>query len=188
MAVSERQRLIFTAVAVSLLAILTGLFLGGALMPSQRDGLQQYNKSIATAAKQSFVVHSHDNLSSHEHKMTDTLIITETTPHGFLHGFAATVGSGMTTAQTVSTVGQGANEIWVNNSEVLPQSISVPVGTTVTWTNKDNSEHTVTFDNGLVDMRLITRGASFNYTFNEVGTFTFYCEPHPGMRGRVIVK
>ncbi len=185
---SESKRLIFTVIAVSLLAILTGLFLGGALIPSPQDGLQQYDKGVIITERQSFVVHAHDNLSSHEHKITTTLTITETTPHGYLHDFATTVASGMTIAQTVSTVAQGANEVWINNNEVLPQSITVPVGTTVTWTNKDNSEHTVTFDNGLINMRLISRGAFFNYTFTEVGTFTFYCEPHPGMRGRVIVK
>ncbi len=66
-----------------------------------------------------------------------------------------------------------------------PASISVPAGTTVTWTNRGGSSHTVTgtgFDS------VMTRpGATFSFTFATAGTFRYVCSFHSGMSGTVVV-
>jgi plastocyanin len=62
------------------------------------------------------------------------------------------------------------------------------VGTTVTWTNKDQVEHTVTSDNGIFDSGFLSQNEPWSYTFNEPGTFTYHCEPHPFMTAQVIVE
>jgi plastocyanin len=67
--------------------------------------------------------------------------------------------------------------------------IEVAVGTTVTWTNNDSAPHTVTqsggggFQSGSID-----QGGTFSFTFEEAGTFEYFCEFHPNMTGTVTVK
>ncbi len=76
-----------------------------------------------------------------------------------------------------------------------PSPLSVPVGTTITWINNDNTGHTVTqgdpsgntppngFDSGI-----LAPGKSFTHTFGTAGTIQYYCTLHPTMLGEVIVK
>ncbi len=67
-----------------------------------------------------------------------------------------------------------------------PNMITISSGTTVTWTNRDTSSHTITgegFDSGSV-----SKDTTFNYTFNDRGTFEYRCAIHPVMKkGKVIV-
>ena len=65
--------------------------------------------------------------------------------------------------------------------------ITVPVGTTVTWTNNDPVPHTVTDVNQAWDSGLFDQGYAFEKTFNTPGTYSYYCIPHPMMIGTVIV-
>lgn len=69
--------------------------------------------------------------------------------------------------------------------------LEVPVGSTVTWTNSDVVAHTVTHqpDTGglLFDSGYFQPGESWSYTFDEEGTFDYYCIPHPNMIGTIVV-
>jgi amicyanin len=65
--------------------------------------------------------------------------------------------------------------------------ITVPVGTTVTWTNNDPVAHTVTDVNQAWDSGLFESGATYSRTFTETGTYDYYCIPHPMMVGKVVV-
>ena len=78
-------------------------------------------------------------------------------------------------------------EVTIANFAYSPQSISVKVGTTVTWTNQDSIRHSVTSDTGVFDSGLIGKDATFSYTFNEVGVFPYHCTPHPYMVAIVTV-
>ncbi|MEZ4532541.1 MAG: plastocyanin/azurin family copper-binding protein [Thermomicrobiales bacterium] len=78
-----------------------------------------------------------------------------------------------------------------------PPVVTIPVGGTVLWHNEDSVSHTVTsglsdgfsgtpdgkFDSGFLDT-----GASFSHTFTEPGTYPYYCQPHPWMRGTLLVE
>jgi plastocyanin len=72
-----------------------------------------------------------------------------------------------------------------------PQDVTVPVNTTVTWTNPDSVAHTVTWDDRSVDSGLFDPGQTFQYTFDTPGTYTYFCIPHgspgTGMHGSVTV-
>jgi plastocyanin len=68
-----------------------------------------------------------------------------------------------------------------------PATITVPVGTIVTWTNQDTDVHTVT-SAGNFDSGNMAQGDVFSYTFNEPGIFDYICTPHPWMEGQVIVE
>ncbi len=70
-----------------------------------------------------------------------------------------------------------------------PEKISVHVGDTVTWTNDDSTTHTVkSKESGLFYSGSILQKRSFEYTFEEAGTFEYYCSLHPWMTGTVEVR
>jgi len=69
-----------------------------------------------------------------------------------------------------------------------PNRIEITAGTAVTWTNNDPLEHSVTAVDRSFDSGLIPSGRSWTYTFTRPGTYQFFCQPHPFMKGVVVVK
>ncbi|MBI2078639.1 MAG: cupredoxin domain-containing protein [Euryarchaeota archaeon] len=61
-----------------------------------------------------------------------------------------------------------------------PASVTVKVGTKVTWTNKDSTIHTVTSDDadGPLNSGNLAAGGKYSYTFTTAGTFKYHCTPH----------
>ena len=64
-----------------------------------------------------------------------------------------------------------------------PDAVTVAAGATVTWTNLDSATHTVT-QNGdaLLDSPDIADGDTYEVTFEEAGTYEYFCKFHPAMR------
>ncbi len=81
-----------------------------------------------------------------------------------------------------------SNEIEISGFAFVPATVTVTVGTTVTWTNLDSVVHTVTSETGLFDSGNLARNATFSYSFADRGTFSYFCAIHPYMRGKVIVE
>jgi len=84
------------------------------------------------------------------------------------------------------------NEIWMVDRSFTPESIEVETGTTITWSNESNEVHTVTSGtpgnaDGVFNSGDVAPGGEFTYTFNESGTFDYFCIPHPEMTAEVIV-
>lgn len=75
----------------------------------------------------------------------------------------------------------------IQNYAYQPANMQVPVGTTVTWTNRDTVPHSVTFKNGMKDSGLLVQGQTFSYRFSTPGTYQYYCTVHPSMVATVIV-
>jgi uncharacterized repeat protein (TIGR01451 family) len=70
-----------------------------------------------------------------------------------------------------------------------PPSITIHVGDTIVWSNDAaNIAHTVTSDSGAFDSGTVNAGATWTFTFNTAGTFTYHCTPHPWMKGTVVVQ
>jgi len=75
----------------------------------------------------------------------------------------------------------------------FPSVVTVDVGETVTWSNVDTAAHTVTSGSaadgpdGIFDSSLFMAGTTFEVTFDEEGTFDYFCMVHPWMAGAVIV-
>ncbi|MEI6478350.1 MAG: cupredoxin family copper-binding protein [bacterium] len=67
--------------------------------------------------------------------------------------------------------------------------VTIKVGDSVTWTNKDSMAHTVTSsDGGPLSSSNLSTGQAYSFTFNEKGTFKYHCAIHPSMTGTVTVK
>jgi plastocyanin len=82
-----------------------------------------------------------------------------------------------------------AVKVTISNYAFSPKSLTVSVGTTVTWTNEDSVPHTVTVTSGPVkfDSGLLQKGQSWSYTFRTAGSYSYYCSVHPDMTGSVAV-
>jgi len=80
------------------------------------------------------------------------------------------------------------NEVDMHNLQFSPTSLTVSVGTTVTWKNTDNVQHSVTSDSGLFDSGLFNPGGSYTHTFSTAGTYPYHCTIHAGMTGTITVQ
>jgi len=76
----------------------------------------------------------------------------------------------------------------------IPSPVTIPMGGTVTWENNDTAAHTATGGSategpsGVFDSSLIMAGSSFSHTFEDAGTFDYFCMVHPWMAGTLIVE
>ena len=76
----------------------------------------------------------------------------------------------------------------IDNFVFGPQALTVPVGATVTWTNKDDIPHTAVSTDGAFKSKVMDTDEKFSYTFTKAGTYPYYCSIHPKMTGKVIVQ
>ena len=86
--------------------------------------------------------------------------------------------------------GQGkpaGKDIVVDNFSFAPATTAVPVGTAVTWTNKDDAPHNVVSTQRKFKSPVLDTGEQFSHTFEAPGTYPYYCSIHPRMTGRVVV-
>jgi nitrite reductase (NO-forming) len=99
------------------------------------------------------------------------------------------------TITTTSAFSQG-NSVYIapraadpnNDQSFVPQFISMPIESTVSWTNDDSIQHTITSDEeGLFVSGPISPGDTFDNTFDTPGEFGYHCSIHPWMIGRVMV-
>jgi plastocyanin len=79
-------------------------------------------------------------------------------------------------------------EVKIDNFSFGPQTITVPVGATVTWTNRDDIPHTVVSTGGLFNSKVRDTDETFSFTFDKAGTYPYYCSVHPKMTGKVVVQ
>ena len=91
--------------------------------------------------------------------------------------------------QTTPTTASGTM-ISIQNYDYSPNTLTISVGTTVTWKNLDNVPHTVADMNNprSFGSKLLTNGTTYSYTFTQAGTFQYFCTMHPFMTGTIIVQ
>ncbi|MGF6885579.1 amicyanin [Nocardia sp. GAS34] len=93
---------------------------------------------------------------------------------------------GMPTATTASAPVRGT-AVAIQNFAFAPATLSVKVGTTVTWTNRDEEPHTVSAQNGSFHSPGMGTGATYSFTFTHAGSVDYVCTIHPFMHGTVVV-
>jgi len=79
-------------------------------------------------------------------------------------------------------------EVKIDNFVFGPQTLTVSVGTTVTWTNSDDIPHTSVSTEGVFKSKVLDTDEKFSYTFTKAGTYPYYCTIHPKMTGKVVVQ
>ncbi|MEV5375279.1 MULTISPECIES: cupredoxin domain-containing protein [Streptomyces] len=94
---------------------------------------------------------------------------------------APAAGAGRTATETEATV-------VIEGYEFVPASVTIHAGDSVRWVNKDNDEHTTTSDEPGWDSGLIAPGGDFTQVFTAPGTFSYHCDLHSTLTGKVIVE
>jgi plastocyanin len=90
-------------------------------------------------------------------------------------------------ADSANLAAGDADTVMVEHMAYTPDSVTVPVGATVTWTFGDAAiPHDVVFDDVNIASEQITDG-TFHHIFTEPGTYTYHCSLHPNMTGTVKV-
>jgi plastocyanin len=86
-------------------------------------------------------------------------------------------------------VGATTAEVVIDNYSFSPSTVTLPAGTTVTWTNHDSMPHTVSSaGNRFPKSAVLKPGQSYSSNFAAPGTYSYFCSIHPRMTGKIIVK
>jgi len=82
----------------------------------------------------------------------------------------------------------GAISVSIDNFSFAPSPLEIPAGTEVTWINKDDVPHTVVSTDRKLRSQALDTGEKFSFTFQDPGTYQYFCSVHPKMTGTIIVK
>lgn len=96
-------------------------------------------------------------------------------------------GSPSVTANTQQPSSAPA-EVKIDNYSFGPRTLTVAVGTTVTWINHDDDAHRVVSTDDVFKSKVLDTNEKFSYTFTQIGTYPYFCSIHPKMTGTVAVK
>jgi plastocyanin len=102
-------------------------------------------------------------------------------------GLSLLVASSETAAQAQQK-GPASVEVKIDNFSFGPAQLTVPSGTTVTWTNRDDIPHTVVSDDKAFKSKVLDTDEKFSFTFTKPGTYPYFCSVHPKMTGKVVVQ
>jgi amicyanin len=125
-----------------------------------------------------------------------SLMVTLTIASTIVAGCATTTNTtpSPTAAPTVTTKPSAdssayTSTITIKNFTFQPPEVTVEKGTLVTWVNEDSVGHTVTSNDGKFSSSgSFSKGDSYQVQFNDPGTYTYHCAPHPFMKGTIIVE
>ena len=109
-----------------------------------------------------------------------------------LVGACGSSGTPTPAATAAAAAGGSSAAIEMSGFAFSKTSLDVTKGTTVTWTNKDGTTHTVSSGtppttDGKFDGQ-VAAGGTFSFTFNDAGTFKYFCAIHNTMTGTITVK
>jgi plastocyanin len=102
-------------------------------------------------------------------------------------GQAAAPAATPTTAPQSTPAGNEV-KIDIQNFKFSPDTVTIKVGQTVTWTNQDSATHSVVALDGSWKSASLDNGGKFSHTFDTAGTYDYRCGFHASMTGKIIVE
>ena len=103
--------------------------------------------------------------------------------------FALTAGSRPNLAASSGDKSASSATVKIDNFSFGPAALTIPAGTTVTWTNNDDVPHVVTSDdNKMFKSKALDTDDRFSFTFTKPGTYNYYCAIHPKMVAEIVVQ
>ncbi len=100
----------------------------------------------------------------------------------------AGMGTGKGSFTASAQQNPGMSEVKIDNFSFGPGTLTVPVGTTITWTNRDDIPHTVVSTEGVFKSKVLDTDEKFSFTFSKAGSYPYFCSIHPKMTGKVVVQ
>jgi plastocyanin len=76
----------------------------------------------------------------------------------------------------------------IDNFTFAPSTLTVKAGTNVTWRNEDDIPHTIASSARLFKSKALDTDDSFSFTFNDAGSYEYFCSLHPHMKGTIVVE
>ena len=86
------------------------------------------------------------------------------------------------------TKAASGTEVKIDNFSFAPGTLTVPAGTEVRWTNRDDIPHTVVSNDNSFKSKALDTDEEFTYTFTKPGTYKYFCSIHPKMVGQIVVQ
>jgi plastocyanin len=77
--------------------------------------------------------------------------------------------------------------VMIDNFTFEPAQLTVKVGATVTWKNRDDIPHTVVAA-GKFRSKTLDTDDSYSFTFTTAGDYKYFCSLHPHMTGMIKVE
>jgi plastocyanin len=103
-------------------------------------------------------------------------------------GLGAGPGKFTASAQQKAATTPATMEVKIDNFSFGPTTLTVALGTTVTWVNHDDIPHTVVSTEGVFKSKVLDTDEKFSFTFTKAGSFPYFCSIHPKMTGSVVVQ
>ena len=107
---------------------------------------------------------------------------------GVLGGLLLSSGSANDEDVTATVIDDLEVTIEIDGFRYRPPNLSVPVGATVTWVNRDTAPHDSAARDGMWETDLLQRDEEAAITFDEPGTWEYYCTIHPYMTATLTVR
>jgi len=89
--------------------------------------------------------------------------------------------------QEMKSAGLGQQHVVVDSFSFAPATTAVPIGSTITWTNRDDVPHNIVSTEQKFKSPVLDTDETFSHTFDAPGTYKYYCSIHPKMTGEVVV-
>jgi len=102
-------------------------------------------------------------------------------------GVASDSSTTSNTTAAASTAQQGT-PVTIKDFAFSPETVTVKVGSAITWTNGDGFAHSVKSADGSFVSQDLQEGQSFTTTFTAPGTHAYICGIHNSMTGTVVVE
>ena len=78
-------------------------------------------------------------------------------------------------------------QVTIDNFTFSPTPVNIMAGNTVTWSNQDDTPHSIIIPKLNVKSQALDTDDTFSHRFDDPGTFDYMCGLHPHMRGQVVV-
>jgi LPXTG-motif cell wall-anchored protein len=85
-------------------------------------------------------------------------------------------------------IAAASGSVTIADFSFSPATITINQGDTVTWNNNGPTPHSATASDGSFDTGILKKGGSGSHTFSQAGSFSYFCKPHPFMKGTVVVQ
>jgi plastocyanin len=98
------------------------------------------------------------------------------------------VASACSSSKKSSASSSSPNTVNVKNFSFQPGSLTVPVGTKVTWKFDDSAQHALKANDSSFTSNPLSSGQTYSFTFSKAGTYSYICSIHTYMKGTVVVQ
>jgi len=107
---------------------------------------------------------------------------------GFAGVLFTVMPKGPSMGETATASAANPAAVQIDNFHYSPAMLVVAPGTTVTWTNDDDSPHSVREKDGKFKSAALDTDDKFSQTFTAPGEYEYFCSIHPYMTGKIVVK